>query len=307
MWDTPLFLGAASGIIEVVKRIVERYPEAVSCINDDGLNVLHVAVKHRQLKIYDYIMNTPAKESLITRVSKDKRTILHQAASMDYFREESVAGVAYQLQHELQWYQRVSEIVPRQYLMHADKDGLTPGDLLDIDHADMHNEAKQWMKDTSQSCSTVAVLIAGVVFAAAYAIPGGNEGGRAVLSNSSTFRIFTIMDVVALATSLGSVVMFLSILTSSFELWEFHKSLPRKLKLGFMMLFFSLITTMLAFAATILLTIRLEGNKKSTTLAYSLAFIIVSIFGLTQFPLYKMLEDQFENCSKIWKSLHKIV
>ncbi|XP_029130896.1 uncharacterized protein LOC109816612 isoform X2 [Cajanus cajan] len=307
MWETPLFLGAASGIVEVVKRIVERYPEAISYVNDDGLNVLHVAVKHRQLKIYEYIVKIPAYESLITRISKDKRTILHQAASMDYYREQSVAGVAYQLQRELQWYHRVSEIVPRQYLMHTDKDGLTPGGLLDIDHADMHNEAKQWMKETSQSCSTVAVLIAGVVFAAAYAIPGGTEGGRPVLSNSSAFRIFTIMDVVALATSLGSVVMFLSILTSSFELWEFHKSLPRKLKLGFMMLFFSLITTMLAFAATILLTIRLEGNKKSTTLAYSLAFVIVSIFGLTQFPLYEMLEDQFENCSQIWKSLRKIV
>lgn len=128
--------------------------------------------------------------------------------------------------------------------MHADEDGLTAGDLLDIDHAEMHDEAKQWMKETAQSCSTVAVLIAGVVFAAAYAIPGGNEGGRPVLRTSSAFRIFTIMDVVALATSLGSVVMFLSILTSSFDLWEFHRALPRKLKWGFAMLFFSLITTM---------------------------------------------------------------
>lgn len=73
--------------------------------------------------------------------------------------------------------QRVREKIPKQYLMHADEDGLTAGDLLDIDHAEMHDEAKQWMKETAQSCSTVAVLIAGVVFAAAYAIPGGNEGG----------------------------------------------------------------------------------------------------------------------------------
>ncbi|KAL2336604.1 hypothetical protein Fmac_011050 [Flemingia macrophylla] len=305
MWETPLFLGAASGIMEVVKGIIERYPEAVSYVNSDGLNVLHVAVKHRQSKVYEYLAKSPAIESLKQRISTDKRTILHHAASMEYYREEALAGVAYQLQRELQWYHKIREIVPQQYLMHVDKDGLTPGDLLDIDHADMHDQAKTWMKETSQSCSTVAVLIAGVVFAAAYAIPGGTSGGRAVLRSNSAFRIFTIMDVVALATSLGSVVMFLSILTSSFDLWDFHVSLPRKLKLGFIMLFFSLITTMLAFAATILLTIRMEGDKKSTTLAYSLAFVIVSIFGMTQFPLYKMIGDGVKKCSISWKSLQR--
>ncbi|KAL2336601.1 hypothetical protein Fmac_011047 [Flemingia macrophylla] len=173
MWETPLFLGAASGIMEVVKGIIERYPEAVSYVNRDGLNVLHVAVKHRKSKVYEYLEKGPAFESLKQRISTDKRTILHHAASMEYYREEALAGVAYQLQRELQWYHQIREIVPKQYLMHVDKDGLTPGDLLDIDHADMHDQAKIWMKETSQSCSTVAVLIAGVVFAAAYAIPGG--------------------------------------------------------------------------------------------------------------------------------------
>ncbi|KAK7293072.1 hypothetical protein RJT34_15933 [Clitoria ternatea] len=301
-WETPLFLAAASGIIEVVKLIVDEYPEAISHVNEDGLNVLHVAVKHRQLEIYEYIEKSPAFDALKPRISlKDGRTILHQAASMEYYREQVLPGVAYQLQDELQWYHRVRSIVPVHYLMHCDKDGLTAGDRLDIEHAEMHDQAKQWMKETAQSCSTVAVLIAGVVFAAAYAIPGGNEGGKPVLHSSSAFRIFTVMDVVALASSLGSVVMFLSILTSPFDLWDFHTSLPRKLKLGFLMLFFALITTMLAFAATILLTIRMEGNKKTTTFTYSLAFVIVSIFGMTQFPLYKMVQEQVQQCSKIWR------
>ncbi|KAG5106453.1 hypothetical protein JHK82_018448 [Glycine max] len=207
MWKSTLFMAAASGIIEVVNLIVGKYPEAISYVNEDGLNILHVALKYRQLEIYEFIEKTSAFELLTQRISKDKRTILHQAGSMEYYREQGLAGVAYQLQCELEWYHRVREKIPKQYLMHADEDGLTAGDLLDIDHAEMHDEAKQWMKETAQSCSTVAVLIAGVVFAAAYAIPGGNEGGRPVLRTSSAFRIFTIMDVVALATSLGSVTV----------------------------------------------------------------------------------------------------
>ncbi|KAK7395276.1 hypothetical protein VNO78_15827 [Psophocarpus tetragonolobus] len=296
MWETPLLLAAASGIVEVVKQIVDKYPEAISYVNEDGLNILHVAITHRQSRIYEYIESSPAFASLKPRISKYKRTILHQAASMDYYREEALAGVAYQLQSELEWYHKVQVELPRQYLMHADENGLTAGDLLDIDHAKMHDEAKQWMKETAQSCSTVAVLIAGVVFAAAYAIPG-----EKAKKGSPAFRIFTIMDVVALATSLASVVMFLSILTSSFELWDFHKSLPRKLKWGFSFLFIALITTMLSFAATILLIIHMEGNKNTTTLAYSLAFVVVSLFGLTQFPLYKMLEDLYKNFKNVKK------
>ena len=66
-----------------------------------------------------------------------------------------------------------------------------------------------------------------------------------------------VFDVVVLVSSLASVVMFLSILTSPFELWDFYKSLPRKLSLGSMLLFVSLVCTMLAFSATILLAIRL--------------------------------------------------
>ncbi|TKY66013.1 Ankyrin repeat-containing protein [Spatholobus suberectus] len=299
MWETPLFMAAASGILEVVVKIVEKYPEAISYVNKDGLNILHVVVKHRQLEIYEYLKESSAFESLKPRLStEDKRTILHQAASMEFFREEAVAGVAYELQRELEWYHRVKEIVPKEYLLLPDQHGTTAGDLLDMEHAEMHDQAKQWVKETAQSCSTVAVLIAGVVFAAAYAIPGGTQEGRPLLHNSTAFKLFTIMDISALLTSLGSVVMFLSILTSSFELWDFHKSLPGKLKVGSICLFLSLITTMLSFASTILLTIRMEGNKRITTLAYSSAIVLVSVLALTQFPLHKMVEDQFSTLGR---------
>ena len=115
--------------------------------------------------------------------------------------------------------------------MHCDIDGYTPEDMLEIEHDKMLKEAQIWLKETAQSCSTIAILVAIVVFAAAYTIPGGTVNGTPVFLHSSVFLFFTIMDVVALATSLASVVIFLSILTSPCELWDFHKALPQKLNL----------------------------------------------------------------------------
>ncbi|CAJ1948670.1 unnamed protein product [Sphenostylis stenocarpa] len=186
--------------------------------------------------------------------------------------------------------------------MHCDIDGQTPEDMLEIEHEKMLEEAQKWLKETAQSCSTVAILVATVVFAAAYTIPGGTENGTPVFLHSGVFLFFTVMDVVALATSLASVVVFLSILTSPCELWDFHKSLPRKLNLGFALLFLSLMTTMLAFSATMLLTIRLEWKHWTSTLIYSAAFFPVTIFAMIQFPVYVMVRSITNN---LWRQLKK--
>ena len=95
-------------------------------------------------------------------------------------------------------------------------------------HEPLFKDARQWIKETSQSCSAVAVLVATVVFAAAYTIPGGaNDNGFPIFLDNPIFIVFTVMYVVALVSSLASVVMFLSILTSPCEMWDFRKSLPQ--------------------------------------------------------------------------------
>lgn len=197
------------------------------------------------------------------------------------------------------------KIVPPHYLMHCDKEGLTAEDVLEMEHKEMHKEAKGWIKETAQSCSTVAVLVATVVFAAAYTIPGGNKNnGTPVFYGSRVFLFFTLTDVVALVSSLASVVMFLSILTSPFELWDFHKSLPRKLSMGFAFLFFSLICTMLAFSATILLIFKLDNKKWIAILFCSAAFVPVAVFGwMLQYPLYKTVHRLVKRLRKTLKQL----
>ncbi|KAI4353969.1 hypothetical protein L6164_002884 [Bauhinia variegata] len=188
---------------------------------------------------------------------------------MAFYTGNHEAGIAYQLQEELRWYQRVENMLPRNLVIHRNDDNLTAQELFLKEHESMLIEARNWIKDTAQSCSTVAVLVAAVVYAAAYSTPGGTDDrGLPKFLGSSNFLFFTLTDVVALGSSLASVVMFLSILTSSFQIKDFYKSLLRKLSLGFAFLSLSLISTMLAFSATVVITMKLEKTNWALILIY---------------------------------------
>jgi len=193
----------------------------------------------------------------------------------------------------------VREVIPSQYVTLPNNEGKTAEELFKESHRDQLENAQKWIKETTQSCSTVAALVATVVFAAAYTVPGGSdEKGTPNFINSPYFLVFTISDVLSLASSLTSLVIFLSLLTSPFELQEFHISLPQKLLFGFTFLFFAVITTMLSFGATILILI--QSEKKLTTLLLSIAaFLPVLIFAIMQFRLYVSFMGSTYNNLKI--------
>jgi hypothetical protein len=183
-------------------------------------------------------------------------------------------------------WQQVRKVIPSHYVEHPNDDGKTARELFKDNHEKQLHNARTWIKETTQSCSTVAALVATVVFAAAYTVPGGSDDkGKPNFINSPYFLAFTVSDVLSLASSLTSLVVFLSLLTSPFELQDFHISLPRKLILGFTFLFLAVITTMISFGATILILIQTESKLTTLLLSFA-AFFPVSIFPIMQFRLY---------------------
>ncbi|XP_028755254.1 uncharacterized protein LOC114714660 [Neltuma alba] len=233
---TPLLVAASNGIIEIVQLFLEEHPESVNHVSEDEQNILHMAVKHRQLEIFKLLKKNPSFGTLVNRISRENHTVLHQVARMDYYRVASLAGAAFQLQAELKWYK-----------------------------THKHGSSKM-----PSPAPPVGARGHGC-FAAAYTIPGGSEGGTPVYLRSSVFIFFTVMDIVALAFSLASVVMSLSILTSPFELWDFK---------------------------------RLQWKQWTSTLVYSAAFFPVTIFGLIEFPLYMMPPSLI---CKVHKKIMKIL
>ncbi|GLT33553.1 hypothetical protein SLA2020_081330 [Shorea laevis] len=287
--DTPLIIAARTGIKEIVEEIINVYPQALEHVTRSGQNILHVAILHRNDHILDLINleREAVKRRLILGIDNDGDTILHKAASTKYYSGGTASTAALKLQEELRWFREVEKMVPPRYTIHLNKGNRTAKQLLKDQHKDQLKDAQEWVKNTSQSCSTVAVLVATVLFAAAFAVPGGfiAEAGMAVLADKPLYSFFTVMDVAGLASSLTSVVLFLSVLTSSLDLEEFYYQIPSKLSAGFLFLSFAIATTLFSFTAATLLTFRLE-SAWTTSLTYAAAFIPVSIYGLVQFGLH---------------------
>ncbi|KAB2600880.1 ankyrin repeat-containing protein [Pyrus ussuriensis x Pyrus communis] len=289
---TPLLIATITGIMPIVEEILEQHPQAVEHVNYDERNILHLAIRNRRKEILDLIKSKPTVMLRLKEwIDCDGNTILHQAADRGYYTKalsQKLIGPAMQLQEELRWTLCVKEILPPRYILHRNKKDQTAEELFNYQHEGLLGSAQEWVKETAQSCSTVAVLVATVVFAAAYAIPGGtsDQNGLSLFQDDPLFLFFACMDIVGIACSLSSVAFFLSVLSSPLEYPYFVKSLPRKIMTGFILLFLSMAATMLAFAATILLLIRVE-KKWTKSILYPIAFFPVPLFGLLQFPMYQ--------------------
>ncbi|KAJ6893170.1 hypothetical protein NC652_027247 [Populus alba x Populus x berolinensis] len=285
--QSSLFVATINGIEEIVWEIINKYPHAVEHLNEKGQSILDVAVKHRQKNIFSLVKHQKVPLARLHRVvDKKGNTLLHHVADTKHYRGGTKPGPALELQEELQWFEQVEKVIPSHYVTLRNKKGKTAEELFKENHKDQLKNAQKWIKETTQSCSTVAALVATVVFAAAYTVPGGSDkNGTPNFINSPYFLVFTVSDVLSLASSLTSLVVFLSFSTSPFQLQEFNISLPRKLLVGFTFLFFAVITTMLSFGATILILI--QSEKKLTTLLLSMAaFLPVLVFAIMEFRLY---------------------
>lgn len=178
------------------------------------------------------------------------------------------------------------------------QDGKTPWQLFREEHKPLLEEAKVWMKDTSNSCMLVATLIATVVFAASITVPGGNnqDKGFPLFLSDNTFMVFVVSDTLALFSSMVSLLMFLSILTAHYAEEDFLKKLPERIILGLASLFISIVTTMIAFGAALDLLLRERLKWVSIPIAL-LACVPVALFAGLQLPLFiQMILSTYGSC-----------
>ncbi|KAG2688458.1 hypothetical protein I3760_09G096100 [Carya illinoinensis] len=295
--DTPLFLATKSGCVDIAEEILKRYPQAVEHIDDKGRNILHIAIKYRQLSIFYHVTKGEVtKGRLVQKFDNEGNSILHVVGmkSKDYM-PEKLQSPALELQDEMQWFERVKSKTPPHFHEHRNDKKLTAEQFFYKENKELRTSATEWIKRASEGCTVNAVLIATVAFAAAYTVPGGSNSqtGTPVLVNKPLFVVFTATDVLSLSFALTSVVIFLSIVSSPFRFRDFKKSLPNKLMFGFTFLFLSVSMMMFAFGSTVLLMIQ---NRESWTkiILYALSFLPVGIFALSYFPLFISLSVTYK-------------
>lgn len=142
------------------------------------------------------------------------------------------------------------------------------------------------MKETASSCMLVAALITTVMFAAIFTVPGGNNNdtGTPIFLKEKTFILFSIMDALALFSSVTSILMFLSILTSRYAEEDFLTTLPKRLILGFITLFVAIAAMLVAFSSSFFIVL---GHQMAWIIipVAVLASIPITLFAFLQFPL----------------------
>ena len=183
----------------------------------------------------------------------------------------------------------MKENVPPHLNFQTNSKDQSPGDIFHESHKDLIKEGSKWLRSTSESCSVVAALIAGVSYAATTSsdVPGGTDDqtGKATLQGHPVFDLFAITTLVALCFSVTALVMFLAILTSRHEPRDFRRDLPLKLLLGLSSLFVSIASILTSFCAANFFVLE-EGLNKVLFIIYAAICLPASFYAVAQFPLY---------------------
>ncbi|XP_048491128.1 ankyrin repeat-containing protein ITN1 isoform X2 [Beta vulgaris subsp. vulgaris] len=282
-----LFVAAKCGNVEFLTTLIRCYPDLIWKVDEENRSIFHIAILNRHEEIFQMIYEIGAIKDLIA-VDKDTRgnNMLHLAGTLPpSHRLNCVSGSALQMQRELLWFQAVEKVVRPEYAEAENKDHISPHVLFTREHNNLRTKGEEWMKQTAQSCSVVATLIATVVFAAAFTLPGGVDSkGTPVFVNQASFIVFSLCNALSLFSSSTSILMFLSILTSRYAEQDFLKSLPLKLMTGLIGLFVSIVTMMAAFSVTFFITFR-QGVQWIPIPIILFAAIPVALFALQQYPL----------------------
>ncbi|XP_062095017.1 ankyrin repeat-containing protein NPR4-like isoform X2 [Humulus lupulus] len=282
-----LFDATKCGNFEFLAALISSYPDLLWEVDKENRSIIHIAVLYRHANIYNLIHEIGSIKDLLATYDDDQNNnLLHLAARLPPpERLNTVSGPALQMQKELLWFEEVKKIVQPSYMKAKNKQGECPEELFCKEHKRLLREGETWMKHTANSCMLVATLIATVVFAAAFSLPGGNnDKGSPNDLASTSFLIFVLSDGLALLNSIVSMVMFLSILISRYTEYDFLIRLPLKLIIGLTSLFFSMITMMISFSLAFVIAYD-HGIKWVPLLISMLAIVPIALFAILKFPL----------------------
>ncbi|KAK9757154.1 hypothetical protein RND81_01G144000 [Saponaria officinalis] len=265
------------GNYEVLRKILTTCPSVVDLREDDGQTLFHLAATLRHEKIFSLLYELGPYRDRVTAVKdKNRNTFLHNVARLPAPGRLFGFGAASHMQREMQWFKAAKSLTRPNDITSRNKDDKTARELFTEQHKELLKEAENWMRDTAQSCTVVAALIATMVFTASFTVPGGNNQvtGIPVFLGTPAFIIFTMSCAMALFSSITSVLAFTVILTASYLDEDFVVALPLKMIMGLVSLTFAAACMMVAFCATI-----------HMMLSQQIEFIVIPVSLLAIFPI----------------------
>ncbi|GAU20494.1 hypothetical protein TSUD_130520 [Trifolium subterraneum] len=293
--DATYLVAAKHGIVEITSALESKMKSVIHERNSNNENALLLAVKHRQPQVVEGLQkslssNKKIFQSLCLKVDNNENTMLHLAAYTSLNKETTwrISGPAMQMMWDIKWYKYIKGIVPEYFKHRINKDKKTPGEIFKEEHKELLQSSTEWLRDTAESCSVVAALIAGLSFATSGSVPGGNDNsGKPALEGQPAFEGFAISSLIGLYFSGTALIMFLSILTSRKQIEDFTINLPTKLLAGLTSLFVSIVAMFISFCAGHFFVLTDKYGKHDILFYLYIVFSFPVIFyAAVQLPLY---------------------
>ncbi|CAL0309043.1 unnamed protein product [Lupinus luteus] len=283
--ESPILIAARTGVAEMVESILDKFPVAIHDVDINNKNIVLLAIENRQPRVYRLLSKMDMiKETAFRHVDNQGNSAVHLAAMYRNHKPWRVPGAAMQMQWEYKWFK--NSMPPNFYERYNNK-GQTAKQIFINTHGHLVKEGSKWLCNTAESCSVVAALVAAVAFTTSTAIPGGpnQENGIPIFQGRPAFKLFALSSLVALCSSVTSLVLFLSILSSRFQEKDFVVDLPRKLLVGLTTLLTSIASVLISFCAGHYFVIE-DQMKVAVYPIYAATCLPISFFAFVQLPLY---------------------
>ena len=104
--ESAILLAASYGVVEIVEKIIAKFPTAIYDKGEESKNVVLVALKNRHLEMYKLLLRRYKRDHIVfQKVDDNGNTALHYAAMYDpkTARPWAVPGAALQMQWEIKW------------------------------------------------------------------------------------------------------------------------------------------------------------------------------------------------------------
>ncbi|VVA34691.1 PREDICTED: ankyrin, partial [Prunus dulcis] len=175
-----VFRATELGMFEFIDRVLQARPNVMWASNPMRRNLFQFAIECRQEKVYNlfyYKLSKRQRTVIGNIVDRDNNCALHVAGMLSPFaRLDNISGAALKMQRELQWFKEVENIVVPVIKESLNKEHKMPREMFTKNHNQLVKQGERWMKETASSCTVVGALIITIMFAAAFTIPGGNNG-----------------------------------------------------------------------------------------------------------------------------------
>ncbi|URD91347.1 ANK, partial [Musa troglodytarum] len=241
--------------------------------------------------------NCPSLPSwlLSTVENNTKGTILHFASTKGPGDDQA----AVQMQDELIWFEMVRDMVPRELVHYRNDAEKTAQEMFSERHKEMAKACKVQPVGMGQTCSG---LLAAVVFASSFSIPGEKDPatGNPVYLGRLPFRIFSHAFVIGLSSAATSLVLFLSLLVAPYKEQQFRRAIPLKYFFACLSFGIALLAFLVAFTCNIFLQI--YGGQRSGTkdlIMILLELIVFPVLFSSVFRFFLALTQFLSLCSNV--------